>query len=250
MTNKNETIRINKFLANLGIASRRKIDEMIEGGKISVNNQLAKPGDKVNPQKDKIVVNGKNLEIPKDKNYTYIILNKPKGYISTTSDTHDRQTILNLINSYERLYPVGRLDQDSQGLILLTNDGDLAYKLTHPKFHVSKTYEVTLLGNTKKSKLDQLRSGVKLEEGLTQPTKVKILSQTNNETIIEIVLFEGKKRQIRRMCAALHLFVIELKRVKLGPIKLGKLEEGHFRHLNSQETKDLKAVANAKKNIS
>ena len=210
-----EKVRINKFLASLGIASRRKIDEMILMGKIKINNKvITQLGTKINPNKDIVEVDNKKIQTQQTENFTYIILNKPKGIIATASDTHYRKTVLDIVNSKQRLYPVGRLDQDSRGLILLTNDGKLTYALTHPKYHVPKTYEVKILGNVKDSIVEKLRNGVELEEGKTAKADIKICQRNVKQSLLEITLYEGKKRQIRRMCAALHLFLIDLRRIK------------------------------------
>jgi 23S rRNA pseudouridine2605 synthase len=234
-------IRINKYLASIGVASRRKVDELIDQEKISVNNKILKEkGYKIDPQKDEIKVDGKIVTLTDNKECIYIILNKPQGVVSTTADTHNRHTILDLVKSQTRLFPVGRLDQDSRGLILLTNDGNLTYKLTHPKYHIAKTYLVKILGKVKLSQIEKLRIGIELEDGLTQPAKVKIVAQKQHQTILEIKLFEGKKRQIRAMCSALHLHVQDLQRIAIGTIKLGDLTEGKWRNLNAEEIKSLK----------
>ena len=235
-------IRLNKYLANLGIASRRKIDEMIDYKQIMVNGKIVPQGIKIDPQKDKLTVNGRPVQTK--QSLIYIILNKPKGIISTAIDTHNRQTVLDLVKFKERLYPVGRLDQDSQGLILLTNDGDLTYKLTHPKFHIPKTYHVSILGKVKQPDLFQLREGIELEDSKTAPADVKIIKQEPQKTILEMTLYEGKKRQIRRMAAALHLFITELKRVSMGSLKLENLEEGKYRTLTTVEVKNLQKAVN------
>ncbi len=236
-------IRLNKYLASIGIASRRQIDTLISQGKFSVNNSPAQLGQQIDPEKDLIKFGEKTIN-PQKTEFEYIILNKPKGYLSTTRDTHTRKTILDLVKSKNRLYPIGRLDKDSEGLILLTNDGNLAYRLTHPKFHISKTYHVTVLGRVTDSQLSQLQAGIELEDGLTKPTKTRIISIGKRETVLEMILFEGKKRQIRRMCASLHLFVLKLERVAIGPIKLENLSLGKSRQLKPEEIKKLHSNQN------
>jgi 23S rRNA pseudouridine2605 synthase len=257
-------IRLNKYLASQEIASRRQIDQMIEKGKIKINGQTAKLGQKIDPDKDLILVNKKTIK-PTSKDYEYIILNKPKNYTSTSSDPYAYKTVFDLVKTDKRLFIVGRLDKDSEGLILLTNDGELTQKLTHPKNHIPKTYEVLILGKTKEDKINQLKNGVKLDDCTTKPCKIKILNQDKlssfisddftlpsdqfsgkyhspniiDATLLEITLFEGKKRQIRRMAAALHLHVLSLKRTAIGSIKLGNLKTGQSKNFTSQQIKSL-----------
>jgi 23S rRNA pseudouridine2605 synthase len=235
---KSELVRINKYLANLGVASRRSVDEMIEQGRIVVNGKAAVPGMKINPFRDEIFLNGK--AVTRKDSLTYIILNKPKGVISTVEDTHHRETVTDMVKTDVRLYPVGRLDQDSEGLVLLTNDGELTFRLTHPKYHIPKIYEVSVLGQVKEGKLQELRNGVELEDGKTQPAKVTALRSERHRTLLQITLYEGRKRQIRRMAATLHLHVLQLKRVKIGPVELGDLREGKYRTLTKEEVATLK----------
>lgn len=240
------SIRLNKYLANLGIASRRKIDEMVEDRRIIINGKVVMQlGTKVNPEKDIIEIDNKIIERP--INLTYVVLNKPRGIISSVTDDQGRKTVIDMVKIPERLYPVGRLDQDSQGLILLTNDGEITYKLTHPKFHVPKVYEAMILGQVKEGKLAQLRKGVRLEDGKTAPAEVKVLQSGISRTLLEITIFEGRKRQIRRMTAFLHLHLMELKRVKIGPIEIGDLKEGSYRYLTEEEIEALKQAVTTPK---
>jgi len=235
---KSELVRINKYLANLGVASRRGVDEMIEQGRIMVNGKSATPGMKTNPHKDEIALDGKT--VTRKDSLTYIILNKPKGVISTAEDTHYRETVTDMVKTDVRLYPVGRLDQESEGLVLLTNDGELTFRLTHPKYHIPKVYEVLILGQVKEGKLQDLRNGVELDDGKTQLAKVIILRSERHRTLLQITLYEGRKRQIRRMAAALHLHILQLKRVKIGLVELGDLREGKYRTLSKEEVATLK----------
>lgn len=264
-------MRINKFLAQAGVASRRKADALVEEGSVTVNGKKALLGQEINPS-DKVLVNGR--EIQKLQEPTYIMLNKPKGVTSTVYDPHARRTVIDLFkysssdperkrreveksngessrevypentsrgsNNNTRLFPVGRLDQDSTGLILLTNDGELANRLTHPKFHIPKIYEVTILGTVNKDQINQMETGIFLEEGKTAPAKVEIAFKSAHKTILNLTLYEGKKRQIRRMTAALHLHILSLKRIAIGPIKLGMLASGKFRKLSTKEIFSLK----------
>ncbi|NMB57247.1 rRNA pseudouridine synthase [Candidatus Beckwithbacteria bacterium] len=237
-------IRINKYLASLGIASRRKIDQMIIEQKIQVNDKFAQMGQQLDPQKDKIKIENKNLDTSKKTKNIYIILNKPAEVLSTCHDNFGRKTILDLVKVQEKVYPVGRLDYNSQGLILLTNDGELTNKITHPKNHIPKIYEVLILGKIKPNQIDQLENGIELNEGWTQPTKVKIIRHFNpqnfNKTLLQITLFEGKKRQIRKMFASLHLYILSLTRVAIGKITLGNLAQGKWRFLTKKEINLLK----------
>ncbi len=256
-------MRINKYLAQIGIASRRSVDLMVEEGRIKINNQVAKLGDQTDPLTDKISIDGNKIG-DRQEQKVYIILNKPVGYISTAAKIKGEKNVLELVNpSYSssersesrsskkkfstrsnnnipRLYPVGRLDKDSTGLILLTNDGELTQKITHPKFHIPKTYEVKALGNVDDHKIEIMQKGVVLEDGKTKPADVKIISKSlPRHSIFQITLYEGKKRQIRRMAAALHIHIIDLKRISIGPIQIGGLPLGKFRNLTKEEIKSL-----------
>lgn len=233
-------IRLNKYLASVGVGARRKVDELISENKVEVNGRKAVLGMKVDPNKDEIKVYGK--KIGRNEELVYIILNKPKGVTSTVSDVHAQKTVLDLVPVKERVFPVGRLDVGSEGLILLTNDGELAQRLTHPKFHVAKTYEVLIAGSVSVGKLEKLRTGVILEDGKTASADVKVLNKGNN-TLLEMVLYEGKRREIRRMTAAIFLSLLNLKRVAIGVVNLGDLKTGEWRYLNSQEIEDLKPKA-------
>ncbi|HSX19348.1 MAG TPA: pseudouridine synthase [Candidatus Saccharimonadales bacterium] len=246
-------MRLNKFLAHAGVASRRKVDLQIEEGKVLVNNKKAVLGQRIDPEKDKIIVNGK--EITTKENLEYFILNKPVGVTSTVSDSHAKKTVLDIVKVKSRVYPVGRLDLNSKGLILLTNDGDLANRLTHPRYHVPKVYQVLYIGSITGEKIGRIEKGIELEEparnashsdaggGKTKEAKVKTITNDGNKTLLEITLYEGRKRQIRRMAEKLHLHIISLKRMAIGPIQLGDLESGKFRSLSAQEIKDLKNAA-------
>lgn len=239
-------IRLNKYLAHLGVASRRAVDELITLGKISLNGKVVTQlGTKVIPDKDEIVVGNRKIKNALEK-LVYIILNKPKGVVSTSKDTFGNTTVLDLVKSSARLYPVGRLDQDSHGLILLTNDGDLTLKLTHPRFHIYKIYLVTILGFVPDSKVSLLRNGVLLDDGKTAPAKVTIVRQGPRQTVLEITLWEGRKRQIRRMCAELHLHLTDLQRIAIGPLTLGDLKIGKWRNLLDSEISALKKIKQVK----
>lgn len=233
-----EKVRINKYLANIGVGSRRSIDKLISESKVKVNGRIALPGQKIDPNQDQIEVAGD--EIRPDTQKVYIVLNKPKGVISSAEDELGRKTVLSLVPSKVRLYPVGRLDENSTGLILLTNDGELTYKLTHPKFETSKTYQLLIQGEVTQSQLDQLRNGVTIKDKVTSPASVEVIKAHGNRAVLNITIHEGWYHQVRRMCAAVGINLIELKRLSMGSLELGDLAVGKYRHLSFDEIKTLK----------
>lgn len=222
--------RLQKYMAHAGIASRRKSEDIIQQGRVKVNGRsVTSPGTKIDPVKDEVEVDG---EVITREEKVYIILNKPTGYVTTVSDPHNRKTVLDLIENLEqRIYPVGRLDYDSSGLLLLTNDGQLTYKLTHPSHEIEKTYRVTVRSRIKDLELKKLEKGVKLEDGLTAPARVKLLSRREQKTVFNITIHEGRNRQIRRMTKYLGYEVQELKRIAIGNLQLNNLKEGEYRFL-------------------
>jgi len=237
--------RLQKVLAQAGVASRRACEELIRQGRVQVNGQVVTElGTKVDPNLDEISVDGAPISGPVKK--VYLILNKPPGYISTVHDPWGRPTVLDLIPHQGRLYPVGRLDAESEGLLLLTNDGELTHLLTHPRYEHEKEYLVLVKGHPTDAVLSQLRRGVDLEEGRTAPAKVSRTSQKEGletppgTTWLRIVIHEGRKRQIRRMCAAVGHPVQRLIRVRMGPIKLGNLPIGGHRPLSAKEVRRLR----------
>ncbi len=233
-------MRLQKYMAKAGVASRRKSEEIITEGRVKVNDVVVKElGTKVNVGKDKVKVD--NVSIRLENHMVYILLNKPIGYVSTLDDEKDRKIITDLIDNVdERIYPVGRLDIDSTGAMLLTNDGDLTYKITHPKNEVKKTYVAIVEGRPNRFELEKFRNGINLDGEITAPAEVKILKSFDTDSILEIIIHEGKNRQVRRMCEAINHPVKKLKRVSIGKIELGDLREGHFRHLNDDEIEYLK----------
>lgn len=222
MTNQ---LRLNKYLASHAVASRRAADELISSGQVLVNGTPAKLGQQVSAS-DVVTVKGKNLGQPAKLHY--FLVHKPTGVVSTTSDPQGRRTVLSLLPVKERLYPVGRLDYDSEGLILLTNDGALAYRLTHPKFSVEKVYKVLVKGKPKKAALKKLEIGVTIDGKKTAPAEVEILDSQVGQTWLSITIHEGRNRQIRKMCAAVDLPVVRLIRLRLGPYELGDLKPGEY----------------------
>ena len=227
-------IRINKYLSLCNVGSRRKIEEKLWAGEFQINDHVAKPGELIDDQKDKIFHNGKLL-IPINS-FIYIAVNKPVDYVSTTSDEMDRKTVMDLVKDdfpNKRLYPIGRLDKDSTGLILLTNDGNLALKLTHPRYHLPKVYEVTTLEKITQFQLDTMAKGLEIPGGKTMPAEIKLIGDRS----FAITLHQGIKRQIREMCKIVGLTVDTLNRVSIGPIQIEDLPVGSYRHLTEKERK-------------
>lgn len=232
-----EKIRINKFLANKGICSRREADKLIEAGKVEVNGKIASTGEKVD-EKDYIKISGKGIKVEEEKK-VYILLNKPKKCLSSTKDDRGRKTVVDIVNVKERIYPVGRLDYDTEGLIILTNDGDLYNKVIHPRSEVYKTYVAMIWGQITKDKIANLSKGLRLEDGMTLPAKVKLIKNDNRMSQVEISIREGRNRQVRRMFDAVGHKVQELKRISIGDINIEGLEVGKWRELNKKEIKYL-----------
>lgn len=226
--------RLQKVLAKAGIASRRKCEELITAGRVKVNGKIVSTlGSKVDPERDVIEVDGKLVTLP--HKHTYLMLNKPVGYICTVHDPQGRPTIMDLIPTQTRLYPVGRLDKDSEGLILLTDDGDLAQRLTHPSWEHEKEYLVLVEGRPEPHSLRRLREGIALENGFTWPADVTVLGEELDGTWLRFVIHEGRKRQLRRMCQAVGHPVRRLIRVRIGPLCLGELPVGQYRPLTEEE---------------
>ncbi len=235
-----ESIRLQKFLANSGVASRRKCEELILDGKVSVNGQIVKElGTKVNPAVDKVEYCG-NPVFSSNK-FVYILLNKPIGYVTTAKDQFDRDSVLDLVKVKERVVPVGRLDMYTSGALILTNDGDFVYKVTHPKHEITKTYTVTVRGIIENDAVEKLRNGVEIEDYKTRPAKVKILKTDEEKNIsrLEITIHEGKNRQIRKMCEAVGSKVVALHRSKIGDIGVKDLKLGTWRYLKDFEVKKI-----------
>ena len=242
--------RLQKFLANAGIASRRKCEELILDGKIAVNGKIVNElGTKINPSVDKVTYCGKLVE--NKEHYVYILLNKPIGYVTTAKDQFGRDTVLDLVKVKERIVPVGRLDMYTSGALILTNDGDFVYKVTHPKHEITKTYTVTLRGIVSNDNVEKLRNGVAIDNYKTRPAKVKILKTDLEKNIsrLEITIHEGKNRQIRKMCEVVGYKVIALHRSKITNIDVKNLELGKWRYLEKKEVEILKnSVPIEKKN--
>ena len=238
-----EEIRLQKFLAENGIASRRKCEEFIVQGKVKVNGKVAELGTKIKPNVDKVEYNGKEI-VNEKKEYTYILLNKPIDYVTTVKDQFNRKTVLDLVNiKNKRLVPVGRLDMYTSGAIILSNDGDFVYKITHPKHEISKTYNVTVIGRLEKEDIQKLQNGVDIGGFITSKADVKILKidEEKNVSRFQITIHEGKNRQIRKMCEAINKKVISLHRSKIGNITVKDLKIGEWRYLSKKEVTQLKS---------
>jgi len=236
-----EEIRLQKYLAEAGIASRRKCEEYIEQGRVKVNNKIAILGMKVNPEADIIYFDNKKIE--KKEELVYILLNKPIGYVTTVKEQFARDSVLDLVKVKQRIVPVGRLDMYTSGALLLSNDGDFVYKITHPKHEIDKTYTVTLKGIVQKEEVEMLEKGVQIEDYITKPAKVKILKTDIEKDIsrLEITIHEGKNRQVRKMCESIGKKVQALHRTKIGKIHVKDLKLGTWRYLTKEEVKYLKS---------
>ena len=240
-------VRLQKMLADCGIASRRKAEEMIANGRVKVNGRVAKIGDKVDPKKDKITVDNKT--VVSSVRSVYYMLHKPRGFITTMSDEMGRKCVAELIADIpERIYPVGRLDRESEGMLLMTNDGDFANVMTHPSMHIPKTYRVTVRPSITEDQITEMTVGMMIDGKKTAPAQVNVISQEPGRVVLEIILYEGRNRQIRNMCEQLGLEVARLKRVACGPVKLGMLQPGEYRRLTAEEVKKLNTAAKSNKN--
>ena len=231
-----EEERLQKYLANQGIGSRRKCEQYILEGKVTVNGKTIKElGTKINPEKDEICYNGKKVN--KQEKKVYILLNKPIGYVTTTKDQFNRDTVLDLVKVKEKVLPVGRLDMYTSGAIILSNDGEFIYKITHPKYEVEKTYNVTLKGQITDEEVEKLKNGVQIEDYITGKAKVKILRIDKEKSLsrVEIIIHEGKNREVRKMCEAVGRKVLALHRTKIGNIGVKDLPLGKWRYLKTEE---------------
>jgi 23S rRNA pseudouridine2605 synthase len=241
-------MRIQKFIAESGVCSRRAAEELIRSGKITVNGKPAQIGMDVDELTDSVYCDGKRIR-PRAAEKRYFIFYKPRGVITAMKAQDDRSVVADLIKGIKgRVYPVGRLDRDSEGLLILTDDGDLAQRLTHPSYSVSKTYRVTVRGEVSSDQVDRFRAGVVLDDGeQTQPAGVQIHKQGEGKTVLHVTITEGKNREIRRICESVGVYITKLKRISLGPLRLGDLKPGEFRELNSSELRALKNMAYGKK---
>lgn len=234
-----ELERLQKYIARSGVTSRRKAEELIITGHVMVNGiKITELGTKIDPEKDTVTVD--NKEISEINKFIYIKLYKPEGYVTTVKDQFDRKTVLDLIDIKERIYPIGRLDYNTSGLLLLTNDGDLANKLMHPKYQIYKTYIAEIDGQISDESIKKLRNGVIIENYKTAPARVKLLKYKENKSIVQVSIHEGKNRQVRKMFVAVGHQVRTLKRVSFGEINLEDLKVGSWKNLSNEEIKFLK----------
>ena len=235
-------MRINKYIALCGVASRRKAEELILAGRVTVNDEvMTELSYKVDEENDIVKVDDKLIK--EENKLVYILLNKPEGYITTVKDQFDRPSVLDLVSDIkERVYPIGRLDYETSGLLLLTNDGDLTYKLTHPKHEVDKTYVARVKGKLTKEEIQRFKTGLKIEDYTTAPAKLKVIKydEQRDSSLLEIKIHEGKNRQVRKMCKAINHPVLRLRRSAMGKIKIGDCEIGKYRYLTEDEIKYLK----------
>ena len=234
-------MRINKFLSTLGIASRRTIDKYIDEGKIVVNGNMASPGMDID-ENDTILIDGKKIETKINEDKVYFMLNKPLEVLSASSDDRGRKTVVDLIKTNKRVFPIGRLDYMTSGLILLTNDGDLFNKIVHPKSEIYKKYYIKIFGEIKKSEIDELKKGILLDDGKTLPAKISGVKYDKNKTSMYISIREGRNRQVRRMIEKFGYKVLMLRREKIGELSLGDLPEGKYRELTNEEIEYLYSI--------
>lgn len=232
-------MRLQRFLALAGVASRRRSESLIAAGRVTVNgNVVQKLGTSVDPERDIVEVDDKRIEVEKK---VYVVLNKPRGYLSSIADSRGRPTVSELVSDLSvRLYPVGRLDMDTEGVLLMTNDGELCHRLTHPRFGVEKTYRAEVVGKPSQKALEKLRKGVDLGGITSSPARVRLIRPVQVRSILEIVIHEGRKRQVKRMCKAVGHPVVSLRRVEFGGIRSGKLRPGQYRLLSDSEVAGLK----------
>lgn len=235
----NKPVRLQKYLASCGIASRRKAEEFIEAGRVKVNGKvITNMGEKVVAGRDKVVCDGK--PVTPETELVYVLLNKPKGYVTTLSDPQGRPVVTSLVGDIgHRLFPVGRLDLDTEGALLLTNDGNLAQKIQHPKHETNKTYEALLQGHPGKEKLKKLEEGVLIEEKMTAPATIEVIKHLQRQTLVKITIHEGRKRQVKKMFEFIGNPVISLKRIAYGRLFLGKLPSGKYKILKPSDLKKI-----------
>lgn len=237
-----EKIRIQKMIADIGYCSRRKAEELISRNRVKLNGHPVKLGDKCG-YNDLITIDGERLYMPRKKNFVYIMMNKPRGYVTTVSDELDRRCVMDLLEGVEeRVYPVGRLDRNSEGLLLFTNDGELANSIMHPSRHISKTYRVTVRPDITDEQLVKLSGGIEIDGKMTLPANVVVKEKQQGRVVMLITIREGRNRQIRKMCEAVGLEVARLRRVSIGPLRLGMLKPGAWRELTADELRALRTA--------
>lgn len=236
------SIRLQKFLSECGVASRRRSEELISTGKVKVNGRTASLGEKINPKVDTISVNGK--KVINTARHVYLMLHKPRGFITTMNDEMGRKCVAQLVEDVgERVYPIGRLDRESEGLLLMTNDGEFANAMMHPSHHIGKVYRVTIRPGITQEQIDLMSGGIEIEGRTTAPCDVRVIKKDGDRAVLEIVLYEGRNRQIRKVCEKLNIEVARLKRTAFGAVKLGMLPAGKWRELSKDEVNKLISVA-------
>jgi 23S rRNA pseudouridine2605 synthase len=230
--------RLQKILSEMGVASRRQSEELIREGRVTVNGRVAHIGDKADPSRDHIKVDGRRVTLPASR--VYLMVNKPKNIVTTVDDPEGRATVMDLVKSkYPRLFPVGRLDYDAEGFLLLTNDGELAYRLSHPSFEVPRTYRVKVKGKPAPEEIRKLSRGISLTDGPTAPCRIVPLKETDENSWLEMTLHEGRNRQVKRMWEKMGHSVLKLVRVRFGGLSLGKIKPGEYRPLRPAEVEKL-----------
>lgn len=231
-------MRIQKFMSQCGVASRRKSEMYLLDGKVTVNGKIVRePGFNIDPSGDHVEFQGRTLKKPKA---VYLMLNKPEETVTTVKDTHNRSCVMDLVPPIDGLHPIGRLDKNTQGLLLMTNDGELTFRLTHPRHEFKKTYQGWVKGKPSEKSLKAFRNGMAIEDYVTAPAQIKVLKSDKNRSLLEMEIHEGKKRQIRKMCQMMQTPVLQLKRVAVGKLILGELRLGSFRYLSKAEITYLK----------
>lgn len=237
-----EKVRIQKMIADSGFCSRRKAEELMSKGRVKLNGHPVKLGDKCG-FKDIITIDGERIYMPRKKNFIYIMMNKPRGYVTTVSDELDRRCVMDLLEDVEeRVYPVGRLDRNSEGLLLFTNDGEFANNIMHPSKHIAKTYRVTVRPDISDEQLVQLSEGVEIDGKKTLPATVIVKEKQPGRVVLLITIKEGRNRQIRKMCEAVGLEVARLRRISVGPLRLGMLKPGTWRELTADELRAIRTA--------
>lgn len=237
-----QLVRLQKFMADNGVASRRKCEEIIEQGIVKVNGNTAHLGDKVDPKRDKVTVRGKKIAV--SDNLRYILLHKPRGYITTMQDEQGRKCVAELVSDVGvRVYPVGRLDRESEGMLLMTNDGAFSNAITHPKRHVPKTYRVTIRPKITDEQIAAFQDGIEIDGRMTAPASLRVLDKSEGRVVVEAIIYEGRNRQIRKMFDELGIEVARLKRTAVGSVKLGMLPQGKWRDLTEDEVRKLMLAA-------
>lgn len=237
-----EKIRIQKMIADSGYCSRRKAEELISNGRVKLNGRPIKLGDKCT-YKDLITIDGERIYLSRKKNFIYLMMNKPRGYVTTVSDELERKCVMDLLEGLEeRVYPVGRLDRNSEGLLLFTNDGEFANSIMHPSRHISKTYRVTVRPSVNDDQLVALADGVEIDGRKTLPASVIVKDKQEGRVVLLITIKEGRNRQIRKMCEAVGLEVARLRRISVGPLKLGMLKPGSVRELTAEELRAIRTA--------